>query len=146
MTKDRTTDETDVITKLSQESVPDTVAKLTGMIGAKGMKLFGVFDQAAEAREVGLELRETTLVIFGSPKAGTAAQGADLGRRRPDEGLLLQPSSPGFQPSPDRQSGREHFRSQRPDRRPGGRLAPGGSLWRRSALSRRWQPQCRRSR
>jgi uncharacterized protein (DUF302 family) len=35
------------------------------------MKLFAVIDQRAEAREVGLELRETTLVIFGSPTAGT---------------------------------------------------------------------------
>jgi uncharacterized protein (DUF302 family) len=76
MTKDRIADETDVITKLSHQSVPDTVAKLTGMIAAKGMKLFGVIDQAGEAREVGLELRQTTLVIFGSPKAGTPVMDA----------------------------------------------------------------------
>jgi uncharacterized protein (DUF302 family) len=30
-----------------------------------------VIDQAAEAREVGLQLRDTTLVVFGSPAAGT---------------------------------------------------------------------------
>jgi uncharacterized protein (DUF302 family) len=41
------------------------------MISAKAMKLFAVIDQAAEARQVGLPLRETTLVIFGSPEAGT---------------------------------------------------------------------------
>ena len=63
--------ETDVITKLSYLSVNETVAKLTGMIGAKEMKLFAVIDQAAEARQVGLSLRETVLVIFGSPAAGT---------------------------------------------------------------------------
>jgi uncharacterized protein (DUF302 family) len=40
------------------------------------MKLFAVIDQAAEARAVGLTLRETTLVIFGSPKAGTPAMAA----------------------------------------------------------------------
>ena len=59
--------ETDVVTKLSPLTVADTTSKLTGMIAAKGMKLFGVIDQAAEARQVGLTLRDTVLVIFGSP-------------------------------------------------------------------------------
>ena len=61
----------DIVTKLSHRSVTDTVSMLTGMISAKGMKLFAVIDQSAEARQVGLSLRETTLVIFGSPAAGT---------------------------------------------------------------------------
>jgi uncharacterized protein (DUF302 family) len=68
--------ETDVITKLSHLSVTDTVAKFTGMISARGMKLFAVIDQAAEARQVGLSLRETVLVIFGSPAAGTPVMAA----------------------------------------------------------------------
>jgi len=76
MIEDRTATETDVVTKLSRQSVADTVAKLTGMISAKGMRLFAVIDQAAEARQVGLALRETTLVIFGSPKAGTPVMAA----------------------------------------------------------------------
>jgi uncharacterized protein (DUF302 family) len=71
MTDDRIAAETDVVTKLSTQSVHDTAAKLTGMISAKGMKLFAVIDQAAGARQAGLTLRETTLVMFGSPKAGT---------------------------------------------------------------------------
>ena len=68
--------ETDVVTKLSRQSVAGTVARLTGMITAKGMKLFAVIDQAAEARQAGLTLRETTLVIFGSPAAGTPVMAA----------------------------------------------------------------------
>ena len=76
MTENTTVTETDVITKLSQLSVADTVSKLTGMIAAKGMKLFAVIDQAAEARDVGLTLRETVLVIFGSPVAGTPVMAA----------------------------------------------------------------------
>ena len=68
--------ETDVVTKLSPLTVADTTSKLTGMIAAKGMKLFGVIDQAAEAREVGLTLRDTVLVIFGSPVAGTPVMAA----------------------------------------------------------------------
>jgi len=69
-------DETDIVTKLSPRPVAQTVSKLTGMIGAKGMKLFDVIDQSAEARQVGLTLRETTLVVFGSPVAGTPVMAA----------------------------------------------------------------------
>ena len=76
MTEERLTADGDVVTKLSAQSVRDAAAKLSAMISAKGMKLFAVIDQAAEAREVGLTLRETTLVIFGSPKAGTPVMGA----------------------------------------------------------------------
>jgi uncharacterized protein (DUF302 family) len=66
----------DIVTKLSHRSVTDTVSMLTGMISAKGMKLFAVIDQSAEARQAGLSLRETTLVIFGSPAAGTPVMAA----------------------------------------------------------------------
>ncbi len=76
MTDDRIATEADVVIKLSLQSVHDTAAKLTAMITAKGMKLFAVIDQAAEARQVGLMLRETTLVIFGSPEAGTPVMAA----------------------------------------------------------------------
>ena len=62
MIEDRAAAEADVVTKLSRHSVAGTVARLTGMITAKGMRLFAVIDQAAEARQAGLTLRETTLV------------------------------------------------------------------------------------
>ncbi len=71
MIEDRVAAETDVVTKLSRESVAATVAELTSMITATGMRLFAVIDQAAEGRQAGLTLRETVLVIFGSPQAGT---------------------------------------------------------------------------
>jgi uncharacterized protein (DUF302 family) len=51
--------------------VADTVSRLVELLDAKGLKLFAVIDQQAEARAVGLELRETTLVVFGNPAAGT---------------------------------------------------------------------------
>ena len=71
-----THDEAGIVTKLSLLPVAGTVAKLTGMISAKGIKLFAVIDQSAEARQAGLSLRETTLVIFGSPAAGTPVMAA----------------------------------------------------------------------
>src|SRR6476646_972652 len=90
MTDDRLTAEADVVTKLSPQSVPDAAARLTAMISAKGMKLFAVIDQAAEARSVGLTLRETTLVIFGSPQAGTPVMAASplFALDRPRKGLI----------------------------------------------------------
>jgi uncharacterized protein (DUF302 family) len=68
--------EADVVSKTSPRSVAGTVAKLTEMISAKGMKVFAVIDQSAEARTAGLDLRDTTLVIFGSPAAGTPVMAA----------------------------------------------------------------------
>lgn len=43
---------------------------------AKGLKVFAVIDQAAEARQVGLDLRATVLVVFGNPAAGTPVMAA----------------------------------------------------------------------
>jgi uncharacterized protein (DUF302 family) len=63
--------ETQVTTKISPRSVTDTVSRLTGILSSKGLKVFAVIDQSAEASQVGLQLRETTLVLFGSPAAGT---------------------------------------------------------------------------
>ena len=60
-----------VVTKTSPRPVADTVAHLVDLLGSKGVKVFAVIDQRAEARAVGLDLRETTLVIFGNPAAGT---------------------------------------------------------------------------
>jgi uncharacterized protein (DUF302 family) len=69
-------DEAGIVTKLSPRSVPETVVRLTDMLAARGMTVFAVIDQAAAARAVGLELRETTLVIFGNPAGGTPVMAA----------------------------------------------------------------------
>ena len=66
----------DIVTKTSPRPVADTVAGLARLLETKGLKVFAVIDQRAEARAVGLELRETTLVIFGNPAAGTGVMDA----------------------------------------------------------------------
>jgi len=68
--------ETQVTTKASPRSVTDTVSRLMGILSAKGMKVFAVIDQSEEARGAGLALRDTTLVIFGNPAAGTPVMDA----------------------------------------------------------------------
>lgn len=66
----------ELITKTSPLSVGATVSRLTELIDARGMKVFAIIDQAAEAHDVGLELRPTVLVLFGNPAAGTAVMEA----------------------------------------------------------------------
>lgn len=63
--------ETEITTKVSPRSVTETVSRLTGILTAKGLKVFAVIDQSGEASAVGMDLRETTLVLFGNPAAGT---------------------------------------------------------------------------
>jgi len=76
MAEDQAGQHPDIVTKLSHLSVAETVERLTGLVSAKGMRLFAVIDQRVEAQQAGLDLRETTLVLFGSPAAGTPVMAA----------------------------------------------------------------------
>jgi uncharacterized protein (DUF302 family) len=60
-----------LVTKLSPWSAADTLSRLLAVAAARGLKVFGVIDHSGEAKAVGLELRDTKVVIFGSPQAGT---------------------------------------------------------------------------
>jgi len=51
--------------------VDETVAKLQGILQAKGVKLFTIVDHSGEAAAAGLKMPNTKLLIFGNPKAGT---------------------------------------------------------------------------
>ena len=62
--------------KESPRSVEDTVSRLKDVLQSKGIKLFAVVDHRGEAETVGLELRDTKVVIFGSPLAGTPVMSA----------------------------------------------------------------------
>jgi uncharacterized protein (DUF302 family) len=60
-----------VVTKPSPWSTADTLARLSAVVAARGMEVFAVIDHCAKGRDIGLDLRDTTLVIFGSPSAAT---------------------------------------------------------------------------
>jgi uncharacterized protein (DUF302 family) len=60
-----------VVTKPSPWSMADTLARLSAVVAARGMEMFAVIDHSEKARTVGLDLRDTKLVIFGSPSATT---------------------------------------------------------------------------
>ncbi len=55
----------------SNHSVDQTVEKLKGILQLKGVTLFALVDHSGEAEKVGMKMRPTKLLIFGSPKAGT---------------------------------------------------------------------------
>jgi uncharacterized protein (DUF302 family) len=55
----------------SQHSVSLTADRLVSLLESKGMTVFNRIDHAAAAQAAGIELRPTTLVIFGNPKVGS---------------------------------------------------------------------------
>jgi uncharacterized protein (DUF302 family) len=55
----------------SPYSVPDTLARLQSILEEHGVTVFALVDHSGEAAKIGLEMRPTQLLIFGSPKAGT---------------------------------------------------------------------------
>jgi len=55
----------------SHYSVDETVQRLESIFGQKGLQVFAVIDHSGEAAKVGLKMRPTKVVIFGSPKGGT---------------------------------------------------------------------------
>ena len=64
------------VTKTAEGSVAEVVERLTDLLGERKITVFAVIDQAAAARSVGLELRDTVLVLFGNPAAGTPVMAA----------------------------------------------------------------------
>jgi len=65
------TAENGIVNVPSNHSVDQTVDSLKAILQAKGVNLFALVDHSGEAEKVGLKMRPTKLVIFGSPKGGT---------------------------------------------------------------------------
>lgn len=55
----------------SPYSVAETLRRLESVLKAKNLSVFARVDHSGEAAKVGLAMRPTQLIIFGSPKAGT---------------------------------------------------------------------------
>lgn len=65
-----------VVTKSANGSVAEVAANFRALLDAKGVTVFAVIDQAAAAQTANLTLRDTVLIIFGNPAAGTAVMAA----------------------------------------------------------------------
>jgi uncharacterized protein (DUF302 family) len=55
----------------SRYPVEETVQRLQSTFAAKGLQVFALIDHSGEAAKVGLKMRPTKVLIFGSPKGGT---------------------------------------------------------------------------
>jgi uncharacterized protein (DUF302 family) len=63
--------ENGLITVASGLSVRETIDRVLAEASSLGLQLFARVDHAANAAQVGMPLRPTELVIFGSPRGGT---------------------------------------------------------------------------
>lgn len=61
----------------SNDGPRETMDRIESAIRAKGMTVFARVDHAAGAREAGLTLRPTELLIFGNAKGGTPLMQAE---------------------------------------------------------------------
>jgi|SRR5579862_4137478 len=60
-----------IVTESSSHSVDQTVERFRTVLQARGVALFALIDHSGEAEKVGMKMRPTKLLVFGSPKAGT---------------------------------------------------------------------------
>lgn len=63
--------ETGLVHVASRYPVDDSVRRLEAAFTGKGLKVFAIIDHSGEADKVGLKMRPTKVLIFGSPQAGT---------------------------------------------------------------------------
>jgi uncharacterized protein (DUF302 family) len=85
------------MSRRSTRNVPETVAAIRAAADARGATVIAVIDHAAGAREAGLDMPETRVVIFGNPKAGTPMmlEHPDLALDLPLRVLVRDDSQPG---------------------------------------------------
>lgn len=55
----------------SPYTVPETLKRLESILQSRGLTVFARIDHSGEAGKVGMKMRSTQLIIFGSPKGGT---------------------------------------------------------------------------
>ena len=58
-------------TRVSRYAVGETVEKIVATAKSRGLTVFATIDHAAGARDVGLTMRPTVLLVVGNPKGGT---------------------------------------------------------------------------
>jgi len=61
----------DIIIKESHYSVSKTIENIKNIVTKKGLSVFTVVNHQANAKGVGMRMRESELIIFGNPKIGT---------------------------------------------------------------------------
>jgi uncharacterized protein (DUF302 family) len=60
-----------VVRVKSAYSMDETIDRIKKDVAAKGIKLFDVIDQAKLAKDAGVDIKPSTLIVFGNPPLGT---------------------------------------------------------------------------
>ena len=74
--------ENGIVKTRSAYSMRETIDRITKDVEAKGIKLFDVIDQAKLAKDAGVDIKPSTLIVFGNPPLGTQFLSA-----KPESGL-----------------------------------------------------------
>ena len=61
-----------IINVESPYNVATTTERLEKLLNEKGMRIFNTIKHSESAAKIGVQLRETKLIIFGNPKAGSS--------------------------------------------------------------------------
>jgi uncharacterized protein DUF302 len=126
-----------IATTVSTGTVGQTLERLLALLDAKGLTVFTVIDHSGAAAAAGLTLRDTKVVVFGSPRAGTPVMAHR--RRRRDHATGLDPSGRAGHAAPaGTGTGGAHRRDRRSGSRGGGRPRAQAEL---SAAQRRRRKQ-----
>lgn len=68
----------DIVVKKSINSVDRTIQKIKNIVTKKGLTVFTVVDHQANAKNIGMRMRQSKLIIFGNPKIGTRLMQQDV--------------------------------------------------------------------
>lgn len=60
-----------IVKSKSGYGMDETIDRITKEVAAKGIKLFDVIDQAKLAKDAGVDIKPSTLIVFGNPPLGT---------------------------------------------------------------------------
>ena len=60
-----------LVTRRSAHGVQETIDRLEAAVHERGLTLFARFDHSDEAREARIQMPESHVLVFGSPRAGT---------------------------------------------------------------------------
>lgn len=84
-----------LVTYSSRHGPKETMDRLEAAVAAKGMRVFARFDHAMGAKETGLALQPTEVLVFGNAKAGTPLMqaGQTAGIDLPLKALVWQDAS-----------------------------------------------------
>ena len=84
-----------LITVKSTHAFAETLSRLEANLTNNGQTIFARFDHAANAKGAGLELRPTTVIVFGNPKGGTPLMQAQqlMGIELPMKFLVAEDAS-----------------------------------------------------